>query len=291
MVAQALVGEAGRVDERPADSSPAATERTFAAEPTPVGSAGRVPVPSASRGAWRARYRSGGCTRPIALRRDRFKGNSMRLLLAFIAGLACAVLLGAAAPRGTTIKWQYRLLDMDVEEGKVRQMAEAIAKATRKEFDSDAAAAAAAVTAARAKWYGEMFREGWMPIAAVAIDTDGDLHSGFGNGMSAVLARPAGLRVAPAKSAYSHDRVVAAIAERDKSELAKAVREGRGIITHSGRREGAFDWGERDERRTFIRATILEELERAGAAGALCVESPFADPRNVVQLLGVQLAD
>ncbi len=123
------------------------------------------------------------------------------IAIAFLAGLSCAVLLGAAAPApaGKPITWEYRLLDEEEEGRKLAETARALGKTNRLKFASDDAANEAARIAARNTWLAELATDGWFVV--------GDLEVGMK--ICRVLARPVGHRVESSPSAVDYKALCA----------------------------------------------------------------------------------
>lgn len=213
----------------------------------------------------------------------------MRLILAFLSGLACAVLLGAAAPRGAPIKWQYRLLDLDAEAGKLQSAIRERAAATRSSFPDDRAAAAAAEREVYAAWARETFGDGWMPMIHLEVDDGGKLHAAYTRNQL-VIGKPTALRAAPARRQFDHSAFAASIATRDAKELLKAERSGGMTI----RRDGALwseAWHGSTERRAFVLEKLTEELNRCGEAGAAITTAASFGFSGEVMLHATTLSD
>lgn len=213
----------------------------------------------------------------------------MRLILAFLSGLACAVLLGAAAPRGAPIKWQYRLLDLDAEAGKLHSSIRARAAATRASYPNDRAADVAAEREVYAAWARETFGDGWMPMVHLDVGDDGKLHTATSRG-HLVIGKPLSLRVLSAKRSFDHAAFAVAIGTRDAKELLKAEREGGMTV----RRDGALwseAWHGSKERRAFVLEKFTEELNRCGEAGSAITTAASFSFSGEVMLHATTLSD
>lgn len=84
------------------------------------------------------------------------------IAIAFVAGLACATLLGAAVPRGKPITWEYQLLDVQQELVKLRAAADARLATTRASFPDDNHARSAATLAVEDAWMAQLAGDGWL---------------------------------------------------------------------------------------------------------------------------------
>lgn len=200
----------------------------------------------------------------------------MRLILAFLSGLACAVLLGAAAPRGAPIKWQYRLLDLDAEACKLRQYVDEVTSTTRMNFASDHEAMLAAEADAASTWHARTFGDGWLPLAALAIAPNGSIVTSDPSSRMLLIGRPLGLRAAPATIAFDQEGIIGEVAARDQLEVERATAAGRVVWGNVNGGWSAADWENSDARRQFMMQQVRQRLDACGARGdMLTVGAPL----------------
>ncbi len=145
--------------------------------------------------------------------------SRLPLVLAFVAGLACATLLGAAAPRAAPapIEWQYRWINGgDVVKGWRAAAADA-AKRDRAKFDSDSAAYAAGYESAYRTWIDGEASDGWFFMSKMEFHDSPSVRW--------LMARPAGRRVRVSLDPLDHAKA-GRVADAARIEYEKSNRRG-----------------------------------------------------------------
>lgn len=184
------------------------------------------------------------------------------IAIAFVAGLACATLLGAAAPRGKPITWEYQLLDVQQELVKLRAAADARVATTRASFPDDNHARSAATLAVEDAWMAQLSGDGWLLLGEL-LPPDGTRKY--------LLAKPSnGAFVRPTRDAevMSFGAVKSALEQHELDWKAAEARDRPGTISAKNPYLST-DFTESHARMAFD--LTIAELERCGSRGTLVV--------------------
>lgn len=188
--------------------------------------------------------------------------SRLPIAIAFVAGLACATLLGAAAPRGKPITWEYQLLDVQQELVKLRAAADARVATTRASFPDDNHARSAATIAVEDDWMAQIAGDGWLLMGEL-LHPDGARKYLLARAAGGVIVRPV-----DSQDAFSFATVTQALEKHEREWRTAVERDAPGTAV-AKRPYLSNDFQTAHARLAFDLS--IAELTRCGNRGTLVV--------------------